>query len=348
MSSRLKQTESPGHALRRVCRRHVDQALASLQKAHQPDGVHEVRKEIKRLRAVFRLTRGSLSHQDHRKTAKIMRLAAKPLAASRDARVTRKAFETLVGRKARQFPNLRSAVNTYCLHAERSFKNQDFGALARFMLKKAGGQLDDLNPKRTGWTEIKACLKKSYTRGRGAFQLARLKPEPGHFHEWRKEVKNFSYQLDFLCPDWPPNTKEMLEKLEALGEQLGEEHDLVLLQNFAKELRQFSQETVALQHLIDARRRRFGGRIRQLGSCLYAASPELVCAQLERDWKAWRKSETRSPEIQPAAALALAGKKKPEIGMPKRVFGRPGPNSRFSGVGVQPQPLVGGAAQASS
>jgi CHAD domain-containing protein len=289
MSSRLKHKEAPGQALRRVCRRHVDQALTCLRRAHQPEGVHEVRKEIKRLRAIFRLTRGSRSQNDHRKTAKSMRLAAKPLAASRDARVTRKAFETLVGRKARQFPNLQSALKTYCLHAARSFKNQDFGALARLILKKAGGQLDDLKPKRAGWAEIKTGLKRSYARGRDACELARLKPEPGHFHEWRKEVKNLWYQLDFLCPDWPPKTKEMLKGLEKLGEQLGDEHDLVLLESFAKEHREFSQETVALQRLIDARRRRLGVRIRQLGSRLYATSPELVCAQLEQDWKAWRR-----------------------------------------------------------
>jgi CHAD domain-containing protein len=291
MSLRLKQTESPGQAVRRVCRRHVDQALANLDQAHQPEGVHEVRKEIKRMRAIFRLTRGSLSQKEHRKTAKLMRLAAKPLAASRDARVTRRAFESLVGRKARQFPNLQSALQTYGQHAERSFKTQDFGALTRFILKKAGGRLDDWKPNQAGWTEIKACLKKSYACGRSAGKLARLKPEPDHFHEWRKEVKNLWYQLDFLCPDWPPKTKATLQGLEELGEQLGDEHDLVLLEDFAKEHAEFSQETAALQVLIEAQRSRFGERVRQLGARLYASRPELFCGQLDQDWKAWRKRQ---------------------------------------------------------
>lgn len=288
MSLQLTKTEAPGRALQRTCRRHVEQALAGLQKAHQPEGVHEVRKEIKRLRAIFRLTRGSLNRSEHRKTAKIMRLAAKPLAASRDARVTQKAFATLVGGKARRFPNLQAALEAYCRHAERSFKDQESAALAQFILKKAGRRLDEGKLKQAGWTEIKAWLNRSYTRGRDACKLARRKPAPDHIHEWRKQVKNLWFQLDFLCPRWPGRTKALLDGLEQLGEQLGDEHDLLLLEQFAREHRGYRQETEALQHLIDSKRRLFVGRVLKLGSRLYAKTPAAVCAQLEQDWQSWR------------------------------------------------------------
>ena len=289
MSSQLKKSESPGHALRRVCRWHVDQALAGLQKAHQPQGLHAVRKEIKKLRAIFRLTSGSLSGNDHRKTAKTMRLASKPLAASRDARVTRMAFESLVRRKARQFPNLRSALQIHCRNAECSFKDQGSGTMARYILKKIGGQLHALKLKRAGWPEIRASLKKSYRRGRRAWELARLESSADHFHEWRKAVKDLGYQLDFLRPAWSPKTKAMLDGLKELGEQLGDAHDLVLLGDFVRKRCERSQETAALEPLIDARRSQLAAAIRQLGSRLYAKRPEYVCAQLERDWKAWRR-----------------------------------------------------------
>lgn len=288
MSSRLKKTESPGHALRRVCRWHADQALACLRKAHQPEGVHEVRKEIKRLRAIFRLASGSLSGKAHRQVAKTMRLAAKPLAASRDARVTKMAFASLVGRKARQFPNLRSALETHCRNAECRFKDHDSGAMTQHVLKKIGGQLHDLKLKQAGWPEIRVCLKKRYRRGRGAWKLARIEPSADHFHEWRKAVKDLGYQIDFLCPAWPPKTKAMLDGLKELGEQLGDEHDLVLLDQFVNKHGVYRQETAALQPLIDAKRGQFGAKIRRLGSRLYAKTPEAFCVHLEQDWKAWR------------------------------------------------------------
>jgi CHAD domain-containing protein len=266
----------------------VDQALAGLRKAHQTEVVHAVRKEIKRMRAIFRLARGGLSRKEYRKTAKLMRLAAKPLAVSRDAHVTQKAFESLAGRKAGQFPNLQSALEAHCRLAERSFKDQDSEALSKYILRKTGGQLGHLKLKQAGWAETKAGLKKSYTDGRGAWKLARLKPSPGHFHDWRKQVKSLWYQLDFLCSDWPPKSKAMLGRLDKLGQQLGNNHDLELLEHFVKEHAAPSRETAAVQQLIDSKRRHFGERARLLGSRLFAKTPELVCAQLERDWKAWR------------------------------------------------------------
>lgn len=289
MSSQLKKTESPGDALRRVCHGHADQALALLKNGIQPGAIHGVRKEIKRLRAIFRLTRGGLGRDDYRKVAESMRLAAKPLSTSRDAQVTKKAFETLVGRKARQFADIRSALETWYRHAESSFKNQDSKAVARFILRKTGGQLDDLKIERAGWTEIKARLKKCYARGHDACRLAFLKPTPEYFHEWRKLVKNLWYQLDFLCPDWPPRTREMFKGLDKLGELLGEDHDLVLLEHFVEAQGEHGDETTELRRLIDSRRKRLVAGIRHLGSRLYAKTPEAVCAQVERDWKKWRR-----------------------------------------------------------
>lgn len=288
MKSQLKKSEAPGRALRRACRRHVAQALASLQKARQPQGVHEVRKEIKKLRAIFRLTSSGRNRNDHRKTARTMRLASKPLAASRDARVTRMAFVALLGRKARQFPNLLSALETHCHEAERSFKDQGSGTMARYVLKRIDGQLQALKLKRAGWPEIKVCLKKSYRRGRGACELARLEPSGDHFHEWRKAVKDWWYQLDFLRAAWSPKTKAMLDGLKELGELLGDEHDLVLLGDFVRMHCDPSQEMAALEPLIEARRSRLAAKIRRLGSRLYAKTPSLVCAQLDQDWQAWR------------------------------------------------------------
>jgi len=289
MKSRLKASESPAQAVRRVSREHVDRALALLAQAHRPEGVHEVRKEIKRLRAIFRLARGSLRPKAYRKLAKMMRLAAKPLAASRDARVTQKAFESLATAQTRPYPKLQTALKAYRVHASRSFANQDSAALTRFLLKRIRAQLADLEPAETGWAEIATGLKACYSRGRNACARARLKPDSDHLHEWRKQVKNLWYQLDFLCPAWPANTKQRLAGLAELGEQLGDEHDLELLECFARGQAELSRESALLRPLIIARRARFVARCRQLGARVYADRPALFCGQLERDWKAWRK-----------------------------------------------------------
>ena len=291
MNLRLKPTESPGQAVRRVCRQHVDQALANLERAHQPEGVHEVRKEIEKRARHFPAHSRQPEPKRISQDRQMMRLAAKPLAASRDARVTRKAFASLVGPQGAPVSKPPVRFEDVLPAREPRLQSQDFGALTRFIFKKAGGRLDDLKPNQAGWVELKACLKKSYARGRDAGELARRRPEPDHFHEWRKQVKNLWYQLDFLCPDWPTKTKVMLQGLEELGEQLGDEHDLVLLESFVVDHAELSQEAAALQVLIDSQRSRFGERVRQLGARLYASLPDLFCGQLEQDWSAWRKRQ---------------------------------------------------------
>src|SRR5579859_1301911 len=142
MSLQFKRKESPGHALRRVCRRHAQRALRGLKRSGHPEAVHHVRKEIKKLRAVFRLTRGSLSGAEYRKTAKILRLASKPLAASRDARVTQKAMEALTGRTRGKFTTNNSALAAFSRREQRRLVGDDAGAVVRRLLQQAADQLE--------------------------------------------------------------------------------------------------------------------------------------------------------------------------------------------------------------
>lgn len=266
-----------------------------MKRTDRPEAVHEVRKEIKKMRAIFRLTRGGLSEKDYRKVTKAMRLAAKPLAATRDARVTKKALESVAGRNAPQFPNIHSALKTFFDHETRSFQDNDFGGVAKYILRKVCTRLEDLKFKRTGWAEIRDRLKKSYVCGQSACQLATQKPTPGHLHKWRKQIKNLWYQLDFLCPNWPSKTKEMLAGLKKLGEQLGNDHDLILLEQFSKEKCGQGKETAGLHQLIDSKRKHHGAGIRQLGARIYANPPEAVCTQWELDWKTWRNGHNHKP-----------------------------------------------------
>jgi CHAD domain-containing protein len=265
----------------------LGKALACLARPGHPDAVHEVRKELKKLRAIFRLSRGGLSRGEYEKAAEVMRLAAKPLAVWRDARVTRRALDTLAGSKARQFPKLRAALRVSCEQAGRRFKELDYGAITKLLLEEVGERLDDAKLKRVGWAEVRKCLEKTYAQGRDAYLLAMRLPTPEHLHGWRKRAKDLWYQLDFLCPAWPARTKALLASLKKLGNELGADHDLVLLQNFAREQRGPGEEAQALDRLIEAQRQIYDTHARQLGSQLYQQMPEAVCTQVEQDWKAW-------------------------------------------------------------
>lgn len=285
----MKPREAPGQALCRVCRRHAEKALDNLKKPDLAEAVHEVRKEIKKLRALFRLAQKGLGGKTYKQTAETMRLASKPLAESRDARVVQRAFADLAGRRAADFPDIRFHLDKLSSRAERNFKDFDFASVVQHILREVCRQLDEAGLEAIRWPDIRGCLEKTYARGHEAYHAAMLEPAAEHFHEWRKRVKELHYQLDFLGDGWPPRTQALLDGLEKLGNIIGDDHDLVLLKNFLTEQCEPNRETSGLQELIDAKRHEYAAGIRQLGSRFYAQPPEVICVQVEEDWKKTRK-----------------------------------------------------------
>jgi CHAD domain-containing protein len=288
MPFHFKKAESPAKAVRRVCREHIGEALGRLRKPRHPASVHAVRKEIKKLRAIFRLVRGEIGKGDYRQAAKALRRAADRLAAPRDARVTLKAFEKLAGGAVR-FPKIHKALQRHCRRETRRFRQDDSVAAARRLLQKVNWRLGKLEFTASGWTAIEPGLRQSYRCGRQACELARRQPTPENLHEWRKPVKNFWHHLRLLCPEWPAAVRALTNQLERLGELLGDEHDLFLLGRFiAETCAGETGEVAALDKLIVARQKKLRAAALKLGSQIYAETPAAVCARLGKHWNAWR------------------------------------------------------------
>lgn len=288
MPFHFKKNEPFAHALRRVCREHLGEAQDRLRRSRHPASVHGVRKEVKKLRALFQLVRGEIGRGTYRKAAKGLRRVAGLLAATRDARVRFKAFEQLAGRHAaRRFPFLQKALLKDCRREARRFCADDSVALAKRVLRKTGKRVADLKFVAPSWSAIEPGLKQSYRRGRQAIRLAEREPTPEHFHEWRKQVKILGYQLRMICPRWPASTATMADKLEQLGKWLGDEHDLLLLKQFAT-AHGPAAEMATLNPLIEAQQSKLRSAALKLGTRLYRTTPAILCKQLGRDWRTWR------------------------------------------------------------
>src|SRR5580704_17531461 len=154
MPFRFKKSESPAKALRRVCRERVGAALDCLRQPQHPAAVHGARKEIKKLRALFRLVRGEISVGTYRKGVKALRTAADCLAATRDARVMLKAFEKLTGRAARRYAAIEKSMHKHARREARRFHKDDAVALAERLLRKTHRGVGNLKIKLSGWASI--------------------------------------------------------------------------------------------------------------------------------------------------------------------------------------------------
>ena len=291
MPFHFKKTESPAKAVRRVCRERIGAALEQLQESSRPAAVHGVRKEIKKLRAIFRLVRGEIGRDVYRKGAKALRAAAGSLTATRDARATLKAFKTLTGRFAGRFTEIEKALTKHCRKEAHQFQKHDLVARADRILRKTGRRVGDWKIAASGWAAIEPGLRESYRRGREACRLAGRKPSPENFHEWRKQVKDLWHYFRLLQAAWPPKMLAMMDGLELLGEQLGDDHDLFLLAQFvAENWAGQAGEAKALCRMVELRQKKLRRAALKLGFRLYAATPADICRRLENCWNAWHKA----------------------------------------------------------
>jgi CHAD domain-containing protein len=285
MPVHFKPAEPPARAVRRICREHIGEALARLRRSRHPAAVHGARKEIKKLRAVLRLVCGEIGRGVYRPAAKALRRATGHLAATRDARVMFQAFAKLAGPgAARRFPILHQALQKHCRLETRRFRNDDAVAVAKRLLRKTGRRVAGLKIKASGWRALEPGLKQSYRRGQQASELARRQSSAENFHAWRKQVKTLWHQLRLLCPKRPART--LTDKLDRLGELLGDHHDLALLQQFVAKQGQ-PVEATALNLLIEARQLKLRGAALKLGTQLYAKAPATVCQRLGKNWSNW-------------------------------------------------------------
>jgi CHAD domain-containing protein len=292
----FKRKESVTKAVRRLCCERVETALECLGCKNRWEGVHDVRREIKKLRAILRLARGEIGKKIYRRHTDALRDAAKRLTAMRDAQVKLNALEELGKHFRRQLPahplpEIKKALRQNCCEQEQKLLKNDSICAVKKILQKFKKRIGDLQIESDGWTSIGQGLRKSYCRGREAFETARDEPSPEHFHEWRKRVKDLWLQLKLLCPASPQKLRVATDKLESPGNFLGDDHDLFLLLEFVVGENFACAEMLALEKLICRRQKELRSAALKTGAKFYSEKPKQFCERIENDWKRWRREK---------------------------------------------------------
>lgn len=298
MAFHFKKKESPTKAVRRLCRERLGKALAQLQHYEGLDGVHSVRKEIKKVRATLRLTRKTMDGDAYRKYARTLRAAAKHLTDPRDAHVRPRTLKRLMVHFKTRLPEhafvaIRKVLRQDCLEEARDFLERDSAATVDRLLRKVNRRMKNLKVEAEGWVAIQSGLKESYHRGREAFRMAAKKASPESFHWWRKHVQDLWHQLRLLCPIQPEKLHATADTLKTLSQRLGDDHDLVILKQFVacRCACKHPVEVKLLNELIELRQKELRSAALALGSRLYVEKPSQFCRRLENYWRVWRSDQ---------------------------------------------------------
>lgn len=296
MAFEFKKKESVRKAVRRLGRKSIEKALCSLELCDRLEAVHEIRKDIKELRALLRLVRKATPRCEYRRYSDTLREAAGYLAAARDAHVKLNALRNLTAQFQRELAprslqTIKTILATNCRKQQTELARTRAPRRVIRLLKKLCGQFSSLKLKDSGWSALAPGIKCSYRDGRCRYQLANEVSIPQNFHEWRKRVKDLYYQVGLLCPIWPEQMSAAEAELKHLGECLGDDHDLFLLTEVGTLKlfrRQNEKEAEVLKALADQRQRELRTEALALGARFYEEKSAVFCKRLRQYWKKWR------------------------------------------------------------
>jgi CHAD domain-containing protein len=238
--------EPLGPSVQRICLVRFDRAIAGLTTDDDRDaGIHTARKSMKRIRAMLRLVRDEIGYRVYRDENVVLRDTARRIAPARDAAVLVETLDAVAERYGLgdgRFDDLRSnLVDRHARVAGRILGDRQLLAEVTTNLRVARARfasfpLDESaatplrHPIADRYGAMAGGLHRVYRRGRRAMRHAYDERSTPAFHLWRKRVKYLRYQMEALEPVWPEVIGAYAAALDALGESLGLEHDLAVLE----------------------------------------------------------------------------------------------------------------------
>ncbi len=252
--------------------------------------VHEIRKVLKRLRALMRLLRHKLGRRRFARENAALRDCGRHLAGARDAEVMLSTLDVLCKRHPAKLAGSRGVRR---LRAQL-FAERDRAATAAILdprLRGAvAGELRAVRERVAGWELtardaklVEPGLERLYREGRRDLRSARRRQDSEALHQWRKRVKDLRYVAETLDRG-DKRIHRVARRADRLGETLGEEHDLALLARAVRERRKrFAGDRAArkaLLKLIARRRAKLRRRALRDGERLYRRRPRAFVRRL--------------------------------------------------------------------
>jgi CHAD domain-containing protein len=299
MKFSLMRYEAPSDSLRRIVLDQIDGAILQLARDDNlNEGIHEARKHFKRVRAVLRLSRGTLPAATYRTENQFFRDQGRILSPVRDSAVYVETIDMLRRRYGQQLSDASFFRLRQSLVEEHGSVLRAFAGDERLIpsmierLKEARHRALDWTFRHSEFSLIANGLRRTYRRGLKEKSDAYAQPTTENFHCWRKRVKYLWHQFQILGPLWPALTKVLARECDQLADRLGEEHDLAVLQEspLVQEMERADKRSADLLFAIAARER---SRLRRaatpLAERIYVESPNQFIFRMEGYWQAYRR-----------------------------------------------------------
>jgi CHAD domain-containing protein len=336
MAFRFDTRETLLKTIPRIARERIDRVVESLSEKPQPSGesIHDARKNLKCLRALLRLARGSIEADVRRRENFFFRDVGRSLSAVRDPQALLEALEYF--RKhhrsnARSTAPKQELTSAFIKKVHEKIQQEIVDELPTGAAKKLIGDLRNTKRRVDHWFDgatlhsedewesfVGGGLRRTYRQGKVlVWQFEVTGKEMANdetWHELRKCAKALGYQLRLFRPVWPEMMKELVNEIDLLTDCLGDANDLAILRRkilsepYDPSETQGSAETRrAFLRSLDRRKQNLRLEAFKLARLMYAEKPGQFERRVARYWQIWR-SQNNAKET---SSNPRAGKQSP-------------------------------------
>jgi len=255
----------------------------------EPEAVHEVRKALKRWRALLRLLASPLGEQADQLRTEARELM-RAVAGARDAQ---SALDALADLRKSDLPF--SATSAETIRARLTELRDEAGATSftKGLRERISRYLDYATLSLERWP-LKAIdfdtvtdgLISTYRRARQLVPDGWSEAEAEHLHDLRRRVVEHRHQMDLIEPLWPRLGKVWAEEAQRLRNQLGSCQDLAVLTAFTAPHEPLAPWRSRLTPMIEARREAHLKSAARLAGRLFAEKPKAFRRRIAALWSA--------------------------------------------------------------
>jgi CHAD domain-containing protein len=254
-----------------------------------PEAVHEVRKALKRWRALMRLLARPLGEQADQMRSEARELM-RAIAGARDAQSALDALNDL--RKA-EVPFSSTSIETIRARLTEMRDAAEAKSFTKAMRDRLSRYLDYATLSLERWPLkvidfdiVTDGLTSTYRRARQLVPDAWPDSEAEHLHDLRRRVVEHRHQMDLIEPLWPRLGKVWAEEAQRLRNQLGSCQDLAVLAELTAPHKPLAPWRSRLTPLISARRDAHLKSAARLAGRLFAEKPKAFRRRIAALWSA--------------------------------------------------------------
>jgi CHAD domain-containing protein len=314
MGFRFENYETPIDGVRRIANERLDEAItaASAKPRPSPQDVHEIRKDLKSLRALLQLARGNMVKTVRSQENLVLRDAGRTLSGTRDAEALLGALEKLFGTPERPKGEALQPVGRKIVDRIRQqLQTEAARSLTQRELKTVTELLANMRTRIPDWVFVSgviqrgsmllaAGLEHTYRRGRQHYRIVETigmeNATDELWHEIRKQAKALGYQLRLIRKIWPSAIHAWTDALDEISDSLGDDHDFALIHQRILQLPIEPADTEeeinarqAFLRTIDRRRHRLKTFSLHRARMIYVEKPARFVERLSVYWELWRE-----------------------------------------------------------